>query len=93
MLPYIPNPPPVPITTIFNNKFKYRERFGGLDDVFNQIFSNVLLSRLYPRSLADLTGLSKSRGFILYGPPGTDKTLADILKVPTKIVSGPELFN
>ena len=66
--------------------------------MFEEIFGDVLLSRFYPRSFVDLTGLKKSRDFILHGPPGTEKTLiaktiADILNVHAKIVSGPELFN
>ena len=90
VLPYTPYSPPVSITSIFDHKYKYRERVGGLDDVFETIFSDVLISRFYPRSFVDLTGLTKPRGFILYGPPGTGKTLiaktlADILNVPAKI--------
>jgi vesicle-fusing ATPase len=96
--PYIPNPLPLSIATIFDREFKYRERVGGLDSVFETIFSDVLLSRFYPRSFVDLTDLTKPRGFILYGPPGTGKTLiaktlANILNTPAKIVSGPELLN
>ncbi|CAF3155818.1 unnamed protein product [Rotaria sp. Silwood2] len=98
VLPHTPNPPPMSITSIFDQEFKYQERVGGLDDVFQTIFGDVLLSRFYPRSFFDLTDLKKPRGFILYGQPGTGKTLiaktiADILNVQPKIVSGPELFN
>ena len=86
------------IVSIFDQEFKYRDRVGGLDDVFEKIFGDVLLSWFYPRSFVNLTGLKKLRGFILHGPPGTRKTstakmIVDILNVYAKIVSGPELFN
>ena len=98
VLPCSLNPPPMSIVSIFDQEFKYRDRVGDLDDVFEKIFGDVLLSWFYPRSFVDLTGLKKPCGFILHGPPGTGKTLiaktiADILNVHAKIVSGPELFN
>ena len=98
MLPYIRNPPPVSITTISDDEYEYREHLGGLDDAFETIFSDVLLSRFYPRVFVDPTSHTKPRGFILYRPSDTGKTsiakvLPQILNVTPKIVSGPELFN
>lgn len=97
VLSYTPNPSPVSIVSRFNCKFNYRERIGGADDVFETIFGHVLISRLYPRSFVAQIGLTPPRGFILYGPSGTGKTLiaktlADILNVTPKIIDGLKLF-
>ena len=48
VLPCTPNSPPMSIASIFDQELKYRKRAGGLDDVFEMIFGNVLLSRFYP---------------------------------------------
>ena len=98
VLPCTPNSTPTSIASIFEQEFKYRERIGGLDAVSEIIFGDVLLSRFYSEAFIDLIGLKKPRGFIPHGPSDTGKTLiaktiADILKMHAKIVSGPELFN
>lgn len=91
-----PKPSSVSIVARFNGKFNYREQVGGVDDVFETIFDQVLISRLYQSSIFTQLGLTTPRGFILYGPSGTGKTLiaktlADILNVTPKIISGLEL--
>ena len=58
----------------------------------------MLLSRIYPESFVSKTCLTKPKGIILYGSPGTAKTLiartiCDLLNIQPKIVSGPEIFN
>ena len=58
----------------------------------------MLLSRIYPESFVSKTCLIKPKGIVLYGFPGTGKTLiartiCDLLNIQPKIVSGPEIFN
>ena len=58
----------------------------------------MLLSRIYPESFVSKTCLTKPKDIILYGSPGTAKTLiartiCDILNIQPKIVSGSKVFN
>ena len=90
--------PSVTLFDIINTKFNFRSRIGGMERVFEEIFGDVLLPRLYPTSFVAKTGMSKTRGVLLHGPPGTGKTLiartiCDILEVDPKIVRGPEIFS
>lgn len=98
VLPHTPSETPVTLASIFDQKYNYRKYVGGMDDVLETIFGDILLCRLYPKAFVDLTDVKRPRGFILHGIPGTGKTLvaktiANILNVEPKIVSGPELFN
>jgi vesicle-fusing ATPase len=86
------------LSTIFNKKFCFNDKVGGLDHVFDKIFGDVLISRIYPQNFVIRTGITRSRRVIIHRPSGTGKTLiartlCDILKVEPKIVSGPEIYS
>ena len=93
-----PVEPPKGLSDILKTKFEFQSKVGGLDHIFERIFGDVLLSRIYPESFVSKTCLTKPKGIILYGSPGTGKTLiartiCDLLNIQPKIVSGPEIFN
>ncbi|CAF0967880.1 unnamed protein product [Didymodactylos carnosus] len=86
------------LLTIINQKFNVDKTVGGYNHVFERIFGNILLSRLYPQNFIRKTGMKHSRGILLSGPPGTGKTLiartiCEVLRVKPKIVNGPETYN
>ena len=86
------------LSDILKTKFEFQSKVGGLDHIFERIFGDVLLSRIYPESFVSKTCLTKPKGIILYGSPGTGKTLiartiCDLLNIQPKIVSDPEIFN
>ena len=86
------------LSDILKTKFEFQSKVGGLDHIFERIFGDVLLSRIYPESFVSKTCLTKPKGIVLYGSPGTGKTLiartiCDLLNIQPKIVSGPEIFN
>ena len=63
-----------------------------------EIFGNVLLTRLYPQSFAGKMEINNSQGILLYGPPGTGKsliarTVCDVLNVAAKVIRSPEIFS
>ena len=72
---------------------------GGLDKEIHDIFKRALSSRRMSISVLEIYGIKHIKGMILYGPPGTRKTLivrqlAKFLNAKEpKIVNGPELFN
>ena len=93
-----PVEPPKGLSDILKTKFEFQSKVGGLDHIFERIFGDVLLSRIYPESFVSKTCLTKPKGIVLYGSPGTGKTLiartiCDLLNIQPKIVSGPEIFN
>ena len=84
------------MSSLFNDKFSFRARVGGADDVFEKL-SCLLLLHLYPRNFHAQAGMHKPR-VILFGPPGTGKTLiartiCDIFNVQPQFVRGPEIFS
>lgn len=85
------------MASLLNNKFNFRSKVGGADDVFEQL-GDLLLPHLYPHNFVSQTGMHKPRGVLLSGPPGTGKTLiariiCEMLNVRPKIIRGPEIFS
>ncbi len=93
-----PVEPPKGISDILKTKFEFGSKVGGLDDTFESIFGDVLLTPIYPESFVTKTSLTKPKGIILHGPSGTDKTLiprtiCKLLNIQPTIVSDPEIFS
>ena len=85
------------LATILDKEFNSRGPVRGLDNVFEKIFDEILLSRFYLKLIFGDTGLTKHRGFLLHEPLDTGKTLiartiTSILRVKPKIMSAPELL-
>ncbi|KAL7262439.1 hypothetical protein ACSBR1_000754 [Camellia fascicularis] len=72
---------------------------GGMTSQFAQILQSAFGSRMVPPSLAKRLNLKHVRGMLLYGPPGSGKTLIarSICKLlNTKeplIINGPDVLN
>ncbi|CAF4502520.1 unnamed protein product, partial [Didymodactylos carnosus] len=84
--------------SIINKKYNFSRVIGGCEEVLEQIFGDVLLSRLYPSTFINQTGIKHCRGILLHGPPGSGKTLlartiCQALNVKPKVVNGPEIFS
>ena len=83
---------------IINERFDVKQKVGGMERVSEEIFGNVLLTRLDPQSFVGKTEINNSRGILLYGTPGTSKsliarTICDALNVAAKVIRGPEIFS
>ena len=80
--------------------FKFEDMgIGGLDKEFSDIFRRAFASRIFPPGLADKLGIQHVRGILLFGSPGTGKTLIarQIGKMlnarEPKVINGPEVLN
>ncbi|CAF1010425.1 unnamed protein product [Didymodactylos carnosus] len=85
-------------SSIINKKYNLSSTVGGCEDVFEEIFGDVLLSRFYPSLFRNQTGMKHCRGILLYGPAGMGKTLiartiCQLLGTQPKIVNGPKVFS
>lgn len=81
-----------------NFNFK-KQGIGGLDKEVSEIVNKAFLPRLMPKELSLRYGVEPAKGVLLYGSPGTGKTLiarhiADLLeRRKVKVINGPELFD
>ncbi|CAF0813801.1 unnamed protein product [Didymodactylos carnosus] len=60
---------------IINKKYNFGRVIGGCEEVLEQIFGDILLSRLYPSTFINQTGIKHCRRILRHGPPGSRKTL------------------
>ena len=61
---------------ILQPSFKFEDMgIGGLDKEFSAIFRRALASRIFPPGLIQNMGVQHVKGILLYGSPGTGKTL------------------
>ena len=80
-------------------KNKLSKKIGGLNTEIDDIVRRLLASRRLPPQTLQSLGLSHVRGLLLYGDPGTGKTLIarEIAKAlnarEPKIVNGPEILD
>lgn len=74
------------------------EVVGGLDAQINEIRERIFIPRMLNKKLMQSCNLTPPRGALLYGSPGTGKTLlvrtlCKSLNIPDpKVISGPEIF-
>ena len=95
---FSPKRPSRTIFDILNERFDFKSKVGGMERVLEEIFGDVLLSRLYPQNCVVTMDINKNRGILLHDHPGTGKSLTarnicDILKVHPKVVRGQEIFS
>ncbi|EED17759.1 vesicular fusion ATPase, putative [Talaromyces stipitatus ATCC 10500] len=86
--------------SIIRPDFKFEDMgIGGLDSEFSTIFRRAFASRIFPPGLINKLGIQHVKGILLYGVPGTGKTLIarQIGKMlnarEPKIINGPEVLN
>lgn len=86
--------------SIIRPDFKFEDMgIGGLDSEFSTIFRRAFASRIFPPGLIEKLGIQHVKGILLYGVPGTGKTLIarQIGKMlnarEPKIINGPEVLN
>nr|XP_027202839.1 vesicular-fusion protein sec18-like [Dermatophagoides pteronyssinus] len=85
---------------LFNTTFNFDQLgIGGLQKEYEEIFRRAFISRTVSAQLMNEIGIDPVRGLLLYGLPGTGKTLiarkiGQALNVKNiKVINGPEILN
>ena len=85
---------------LFRDNYNFEEiGIGGLDKELVNVFRRALSTRAFKPSLIEKLGIKHVKGILLYGAPGTGKTLiarrigSMISEIEPKIVNGPEIMD
>ena len=76
--------------------FDFKSKIGGMEQILEEVFGNIMLRRKYPHDFVIKTKTNKTYDILLYATASTGKslvarTICNVLNVDTKVVRGPEI--